>query len=120
MGSSDSDHLPAPGFQRLTVSCIATVLHHRTILHKEQFAFADPSGSTAFRRFRAEVKALLEKGAEPAVDNDPADWSKDAVDWCVQNGLLHGNEHGDLMLRSPISREQFCVMLKRYHDTFHK
>ena len=79
-----------------------------------------PKHGKSMDTFRADVKALLEKEAEPNVDNDPADWSKDAVAWCVQNRLLQGNEHGDLMLRSPITREQFCVMLKRYHDTFHK
>ena len=79
-----------------------------------------PKHGKSMDTFRADVKALLEKEAEPTVDNDPADWSKDTVAWCVHNGLLQGNEHGDLMLRSPISREQFCVMLKRYHDTFHK
>ena len=45
--------------------------------------------------------------------------SKEAVDWAVNEGLMAGNTEGDLMLRSPITREQFCVMLKRYHDKFH-
>ena len=31
-----------------------------------------------------------------------------------------GDANGDLMLRSPLTREQFCVMLKRYHDKFSK
>ena len=79
-----------------------------------------PKHGKSMDTFRADVKGLLEKEPEPNVDNAPTDWSKDAVDWCVQNGHLQGNEHGDLMLRSPISREQFCVMLKRYHDIFHK
>ena len=63
--------------------------------------------------FRKAVKAKLEK---PATDNTPSAWSKDAVDWAVRNGLMVGNEKGDLMLRSGLTREQFCVMLKRYHD----
>lgn len=53
-------------------------------------------------------------------DNTPAGWAKDAVNWAVQNGLLVGDNRSDLMLHSPITREQFCVMLKRYHDTFDK
>ena len=55
---------------------------------------------------------------EPVLDNTPASWSKDAVDWAVANKLLLGDEKGNLLLRSPITREQFCVVLKRYHDTF--
>ena len=53
-------------------------------------------------------------------DNAAAVWSKDAVDWAVANKLMTGNENGDLMLRSPVTREQFCVMLKRYHDMMQK
>ncbi len=67
--------------------------------------------------FRKAVKAKMD---ESKLDNAPSDWSKDAVDWAVENKLMAGNEKGDLMLRSPITREQFCVMLKRYHDTFNK
>ena len=48
-------------------------------------------------------------------DSTPAKWSKEAVEWAVENKLMVG-DNGDLMLRSPITREQFCVMLKRYHD----
>ncbi len=64
----------------------------------------------------AQVTANIEaQGAEKA-DNTPANWSKEAVKWAVQNGLMVGNADGDLMLCSPLTREQFCVMLKRYHD----
>ncbi len=62
------------------------------------------------------VTAALEEKPVPAKDNTPAAWSKDAVEWAVSNGLMLGDNEGNLMLRSPITREQFCVMLKRYHD----
>ena len=45
---------------------------------------------------------------------------KGAVEWAQENGLMVGDANGDLMLRSPLTREQFCVMLKRYHDKFSK
>lgn len=67
--------------------------------------------------FRADVKAALTV-PEKKLDSDPADWSREAVEWCVFNGILQGGSDGDLMLRSPLTREQFCVMLKRYHDHF--
>ncbi len=63
----------------------------------------------------ARVTAAL-NADESSPDNKPAPWSKDAVEWAVANGLMIGDDKGDLMLRSPITREQFCVMLKRYHD----
>lgn len=65
-------------------------------------------------------EAVKDKMDETKLDNTASDWSKDAVDWAVSNKLMSGDNNGNLMLRSPISREQFCVMLKRYHDTFNK
>lgn len=67
--------------------------------------------------FRKAVKAKID---EKKLDNAPSAWSKDAVSWAVENKLMEGGTNGDLMLRSPITREQFCVMLKRYHDKFVK
>jgi hypothetical protein len=65
--------------------------------------------------FRKAVKAKMN---EPKLDNIPAAWSADAVAWATKSGLMGGDTNGDLMLRSPLTREQFCVMLKRYHDKF--
>ncbi len=62
------------------------------------------------------VTTALKEDTSPLLDNTPATWSKDAVEWAVTNGLLVGDTNGNLMLRSPITREQFCVMLKRYHE----
>ena len=69
------------------------------------------------------LKAILavvpiSEPSQPEGDNTPAAWSKDAVEWCISSGVLQGGNGGDLMLRSPLTREQFCVMLKRYHDHF--
>ena len=50
----------------------------------------------------------------------PAAWSKDAVNWALENHLLLGDTNGNLKLRENLSREQFCVMLKRYHDMLQK
>lgn len=67
--------------------------------------------------FRKAVKAEMDKSK---LDNATALWSKKAVEWAQENGLMVGDANGDLMLRSPLTREQFCVMLKRYHDKFGK
>ena len=50
-------------------------------------------------------------------DSTPAAWSKEAVEWAVENGIMVG-ANNDLMLRSDLTREQFCVMLKRFYDLF--
>ncbi len=54
--------------------------------------------------------------ARPVPDSTPADWEQDAVEWAVKSGLMAGDGSGNLMLHSPITRAQFCVLLKRYHD----
>ena len=69
--------------------------------------------------FRAAVKAKLRGSAEHTLDNTPAEWSEAAVEWAVKNGLMAGDDNGNLMLRSPLTREQFCVILERYHNRFH-
>ena len=58
---------------------------------------------------------LVEK-VTTLLDNTAADWAKDAVNWALRNGILKGDERGDLMLHSPVTWEQLCVMLERYHD----
>ena len=77
-----------------------------------------PKFGESMDSFRATVKGILEKKEDKAMDNTPNPWSKDALDWALANGLIKGDEKGDLMLRSAVTREQLCVILKRYHDTF--
>ena len=66
------------------------------------------------------VTAALGNQAPASLDNTPAAWSKDAVNWALENRLLLGDSNGDLKLRENLTREQFCVMLKRYHDMLQK
>ena len=64
----------------------------------------------------AKVTAALQAPKNSETDSVPAAWSKEAVNWAVESKILQGGQNGHLMLRSPLTREQFCVMLKRYHD----
>ena len=66
------------------------------------------------------VTAALGGQTQAPLDNTPSAWSKDAVNWALENRLLLGDANGDLKLRENLTREQFCVMLKRYHDLFQK
>lgn len=49
-------------------------------------------------------------------DNNPAAWALDAVEWCVDNKILLGDQNGDLMLHQPMTREQACLVAKRLYD----
>ena len=59
------------------------------------------------------VRPLYEK--EVTMDNTPSTAHKEGVEWAVENGILQGNEAGDLMLSQPVTREQLCTMLYRMY-----
>ena len=47
------------------------------------------------------------------LDNTPASWAKEAVDWAVKEGILKGDENGDYKLHENITVERFLVFLYR-------
>ena len=69
--------------------------------------YVDPQKWAEFKR-RLEVWKVM--------DNDPSPAYKEGVEWALKEGILLGNEEGDLMLRQGLTREQFCAMLKRWND----
>ena len=50
---------------------------------------------------------------EAEVDNEPSEWSKEAVEWAVKNGILNGDGNGDYQLREPCTTERFITLLYR-------
>ena len=46
-------------------------------------------------------------------DSEPHAWAREAVTWAKENGVIFGDEHGDLMLRQPCTREQMLVFIHR-------
>jgi len=40
------------------------------------------------------------------------------LEWAVEMGIVHGNQHGDLMPRALVNREQMAVIVYRYIDVF--
>lgn len=49
-------------------------------------------------------------------DSEPQDWSREAVEWAVANGIIFGDGTGNLMLREPCTREQVLVFLHRMYQ----
>ena len=80
------------------------------------FANKSCPGDWLYSRLGDLAEKVTKLLADTPLDNSAADWAKDAVNWALRNGILRGDERGDLMLHSPVTREQLCVMLKRYHD----
>lgn len=49
-------------------------------------------------------------------DNVPAEWAEEAVAWATENGIMYGDENGDLKLHDPVTREQCIVFLHRLYE----
>ena len=43
-----------------------------------------------------------------------SDYARAALAWAVENGLLQGNEAGNLMLSQPVTRQQLAAVLYRF------
>jgi N-acetylmuramoyl-L-alanine amidase len=69
-----------------------------------------PKHGKSMDTLRADVKKILEGDK---MDNKPATWAKEAVDWAVKSGILKGDEKGDLKLSSPCTRQEMVVFLHR-------
>lgn len=58
----------------------------------------------------AEFKKRLEV---KIMDNTPSGAHKEGVEWAIANGIMTGNDEGDLMLSQPVTRQQMCTLLYR-------
>lgn len=65
--------------------------------------------------FRSDVAAAMAPPA-PELDNTPAAWEREGVEWARERGILRGGDGGDLLLHQEMTTAKFCVMLKRFHD----
>ncbi len=48
--------------------------------------------------------------------NSVSPWAEDAVNWALAEGILRGNEQGDLMPGKACTREEMAVFLRRLYD----
>ncbi len=49
------------------------------------------------------------------LDNVPAEWAEEAVRWAQDNGILYGDDRGNLHLHEPVTCERMLVFLHRAH-----
>ena len=50
---------------------------------------------------------------EIKMDNTPDKYAKEAVEWAKKNGILKGDEQGNLKLHEPVTRQDMLVFLHR-------
>ena len=64
------------------------------------------------------MKKGMNRLVEPAWKEQASSWAVEAVDWAVTNGILQGKGGDNYDLQGSLTREQMCVMLRRYYDKF--
>lgn len=106
---ADKNLIDQPDLQNMTVhrwfaakACPGDFLYER---HGEIAAEVN-------RRLKAETTTP----ANDWLDNKPDKYAQVAVDWAVKNGIMRGNDKGDLMLHSPITRQDMLVILERFYN----
>ena len=54
-----------------------------------------------------------QKRSTTKLDNTPNEWSREAIEWAQKEGILFGDDNGNLKLSSPCTREEVVTMLYR-------
>ena len=77
--------------------------------------------SSQWIKFKERLARTMDKlHDEQGRDNIPNDWAKDAVDWAKSNGMLFGDASGDLLLRTPMTREAGITFIYRLYKMLGK
>ena len=50
------------------------------------------------------------------LDNTPDTWATEAVEWAKNNGILKGDDTGNLKLHDVCTRQEVLVFLNRYSN----
>lgn len=104
----------------LGTGCLRTLCAGRTLPQiREAMALYNKSGGKVLKgleRRRAAEQALWDTpvpASAPAPDNTPSPAHAEGVAWALREGILRGNDDGDLLLTQPVTRQQLCTMLYR-------
>lgn len=62
----------------------------------------------------AYIRPDYDKKEAIKMDNTPSPAHKEGVEWAVKNGILSGDQSGDLKLSRNVTRQQLCTMLYRF------
>jgi hypothetical protein len=61
-------------------------------------------------------KEYMERYRKELRELPGSDWSQDARDWAIQNGVFRGDEKGNAMWQDFITREQVAQVMERLHE----
>lgn len=85
----------------------------------------DSNGGQVMRRVRSlsQISGAVRpqyKKEDMNMDNTPSAEHKENVEWAKENGILLGNQTGDLKLHQATTREEMCTFLRRLYDLMRK
>lgn len=63
-----------------------------------------------------QFNAMMDKYNETLSKKAPGSWSEEARVWAESNGIIKGVQNGSMQYKKPLSKEEFVVALKNYHD----
>lgn len=64
--------------------------------------------------------AMLDQAFKNLAQREGHEWSKEAMDWAVNMGLIIGDERCNTMPQKPLSREESAVIMKRFYQKFYR
>ena len=64
-----------------------------------------------------EFKAFMGQYLTEVQQKEGSSWSEEARTWAEDNGFIQGDQNGNCMWQSSLTREQFAQVLKRYDET---
>jgi hypothetical protein len=77
-------------------------------------------GQCPYITYDQEAKKVDKLHDENGRDNIPNSWGREAVEWAEKNEILFGNDSGDLLLRTPMTREMGITFLYRLYKLLQK
>ena len=75
--------------------------------------YAEPTDKEDDQMTTEQFDALMQGWLERMKAEPPAAWSQEARQWAEENGLIKGDQQGNLQYRSLVTREQLMVFLQR-------
>lgn len=65
------------------------------------------------------VKSTIEEEKIKVRMKEPGEWSKEARDFCVEQGIFKGNQNGEFAWQDTLTREQAAQIFYNYFNTLH-
>lgn len=112
-GNFETDIMPDAQFtagQWLVADILTRYVGIAVTAHRDWNATACPGANFPLE----EMKEMpSEEIIEEVIDTEPSDYAKESCQKALDRGIINGDENGDCMWKSSITRQDFCVLMDR-------